>query len=104
MRAYWGAEVELHALLTSALDGDESASRPGSFTSREKAPGTQWIEGWVGPTAGGEEKNSQPLPGPRPPDHRACSTELSWLSFRTCFSYTRNHILYHRCHSEPLVY
>jgi hypothetical protein len=41
--------------LTSALDGGEwSASRPGSFTSRERAPGTHWIGGCVGPTVGAE--------------------------------------------------
>jgi hypothetical protein len=35
--------------LTSALDGGEwSASRPGRYTSRERAPGTHWIGGWVG--------------------------------------------------------
>jgi hypothetical protein len=35
--------------LTSALDGGEwSASRPGHFTPRERAPGTDWIGGWVG--------------------------------------------------------
>jgi hypothetical protein len=33
--------------LTSALDGgDWSASRPGRFTPRERAPGTQWIGSW----------------------------------------------------------
>jgi hypothetical protein len=35
--------------LASALDGGEwSASRPGRFTPRERAPGTHWIVGWVG--------------------------------------------------------
>jgi hypothetical protein len=29
-----------------------SASRPGCFNPREKAPGTHWIGGWVGPRAG----------------------------------------------------
>jgi hypothetical protein len=57
--------------LTSALDGGEwLVSRPGRFTSRERGPGTHWIGGWVGPTAGldaGEEKNSQRLPGLEPP-------------------------------------
>jgi hypothetical protein len=39
--------------LTSALDGGEwPASRPGRFTPRERAPGTHWIGGWVGPRAG----------------------------------------------------
>jgi hypothetical protein len=37
--------------LTSALDeGEWSASRPGRFTPRERAPGTHGI-GWVGPRA-----------------------------------------------------
>jgi hypothetical protein len=36
--------------LTSALDGGEwSASHPGCFTPRERAPGTRWIGFWVGP-------------------------------------------------------
>jgi hypothetical protein len=36
--------------LTSALHGGEwSASRLGRFTPRERAPGTHWIGGWVGP-------------------------------------------------------
>jgi hypothetical protein len=53
IKAYWGVEVELHAFLTSTLDGGEcSASRPGRFTSREKLPGTNWIGGWVGPRTG----------------------------------------------------
>jgi hypothetical protein len=34
--------------LTSALDGEWSALRPGRFTLRERAPGTHWIGGWVG--------------------------------------------------------
>jgi hypothetical protein len=38
--------------LTSALDGGEwSASRPGRFTPRERAPGTHWIGSWMGPRA-----------------------------------------------------
>jgi hypothetical protein len=33
---------------TSALAGGEwSATRPGRFTSWERAPGTHWIGGWV---------------------------------------------------------
>jgi hypothetical protein len=63
-------EVYLHTYLTLALDGgDWSASRPGYFTLRERAPGTHWIGGWVGPRAildMGEDKNSQPPPGIEP--------------------------------------
>jgi hypothetical protein len=36
--------------MTSALVGGEwSASRPGPFTTWERAPGTHLIGGWVGP-------------------------------------------------------
>jgi hypothetical protein len=56
--------------LTSALDGCEwSASHPGRFISRERANGTDWIGGWVGPRVGlnsGEEINPGPLPGLEP--------------------------------------
>jgi hypothetical protein len=49
-------DVQLHTFLTSALTGDEwSASRPGRFTTGERAPGTHWIGGWVDPKAGLED-------------------------------------------------
>jgi hypothetical protein len=35
--------------LTSALVSDWSASRPGRFIPLERAPGTHWMGGWVGP-------------------------------------------------------
>jgi hypothetical protein len=39
-------------LIISVLDGGEwSASRPSLFTPRERALGTHWIGGWVGPRA-----------------------------------------------------
>jgi hypothetical protein len=42
-----------HVFLTSALVGGEwSASRSGRFTPGERAPGTDWIGGWVGPKTG----------------------------------------------------
>jgi hypothetical protein len=44
--------VQLHVFLTSALDGGEwSGSCPSHFTLRERAPGTHWIGGLVGPRA-----------------------------------------------------
>jgi hypothetical protein len=53
MKAYGGVDVYIHIFLTSALAGGEwSASRPGCFTSGERAPGTHWIGGWVDPRAG----------------------------------------------------
>jgi hypothetical protein len=43
-----GVEVQFHAFLTKALDGDEwLTSRPGRFTPEEIAPRTDWIGGWV---------------------------------------------------------
>jgi len=44
MKTYWGVEVQLHAFITSAKDGDEwSASRPGRFIPGEKDPRPHWI-------------------------------------------------------------
>jgi len=62
-------EVQLHAFLTSALDGGTlSASRSGCFTPRETAPDTYWTGGWVDWSGyGGEEKSTQPLPVLLPP-------------------------------------
>jgi len=52
MKMQWGVEVQLHAFLSSAIDGGEwSASRPGRFTPR-KSP---WypLDRWLGgPRAG----------------------------------------------------
>jgi hypothetical protein len=53
MKTYRVVEVYIHVFLTSALvGGDWSSSRPGPFTPGERAPGTHWIGGWVGPRAG----------------------------------------------------
>jgi hypothetical protein len=52
MKSYGGVYVEIHIFLTSALTGGEwLASCPGRFTARERAPGTDWIEGSVDPRA-----------------------------------------------------
>jgi len=60
-------EILLH-VLTTALDGGEwKASRPSRFTTGERARGTSWIGGWVGPRAGLDavtnRKKSVSLPG-----------------------------------------
>jgi hypothetical protein len=44
MKAYWGVDIEIRVLFTSALVGSEwSASRHGRFTPREQTPSTHWI-------------------------------------------------------------
>jgi hypothetical protein len=50
-------EIQLHAFLTSALDGggEWSDSRPGRFTPGERIPYTHWIGGWVDTRARLEE-------------------------------------------------
>jgi hypothetical protein len=53
MKAYGGMDVHIRVFFTSALLGGKcSTSRPGRFTSGERAPGTHWIGGWVDLRAG----------------------------------------------------
>jgi hypothetical protein len=53
MKAYGGVDVQIHAFLTSVLVGGEpAASLPGHLTPGERAPGTNWIGGWVGSRTG----------------------------------------------------
>jgi hypothetical protein len=60
-----GVEVQLHAFLTSALDGGEwSASRTGRFIPRERAPSAHWIRGWLDPRAGLDAVERRKIPSP----------------------------------------
>jgi hypothetical protein len=49
MKAYCGRVAP--RLFDIGGGGDWSASRPGRFTPRERAPGTYWIGDWLGPRA-----------------------------------------------------
>jgi hypothetical protein len=49
MKIYRAAETQLHVFLTSSLDGDEwSVTGPNRYNTRERAPGTNYREEWVG--------------------------------------------------------
>jgi hypothetical protein len=62
MKAYVGVDVWIHIFLTLAIAGGEwSASLPGRFIPRKRAPGTQWIEGWVDPRAGLDDVEKRKL-------------------------------------------
>jgi hypothetical protein len=71
MKAYGGVAVSIPIYVTSVrVRGEWSASRPGRFTPlpppRERAYGTHWIGGWVGPRAGlddVEKRKFLTLPG-----------------------------------------
>jgi hypothetical protein len=53
MKACGEVDVGTHVFLTSALAGGEwSASRPGCFTTGERAPSTHRLGSWVEPRAG----------------------------------------------------
>jgi hypothetical protein len=65
MKAYWGSECIALRILDLALDGDEwSASRSYHFIPRERAPGTHWIGGWLGPRAGLDVVVRRKVPSP----------------------------------------
>jgi hypothetical protein len=61
---YGGAVVKLHAILTLALGGECSASRPGCFTPGERAAGTHSIGGWVGSRASLDAMQETNIPAP----------------------------------------
>jgi hypothetical protein len=80
MKAYGGVEVQIHEILSSALDGDEwSASRNGRFTPRARAPGSHWVGGWMGLRAGLDTVVKIKIPRPcrdSNPEHPARSPAL----------------------------
>jgi hypothetical protein len=66
MKAYGGMDAYIHIFLTSALVGGKwSASRPGRFNPGERAHGTHWIGGWVGPRAGLDDVEKRKFLPPR---------------------------------------
>jgi hypothetical protein len=87
MKAYGGVDVYTHVFLTSApVGGKWSASRPGRFSTGERAAGTRWIGGWVNPRTGLDDTEKWKfLPPPglelRPLGRPARSQSLYRLSY-----------------------
>jgi hypothetical protein len=87
MKAYGEVDVQIHIFLASALVGSEwSASRPGRFSPGERAPGPQWIGGWMGPRAGVDDVDKRKfltIPGLelRPLVRPTCSQSLCQLRY-----------------------
>jgi hypothetical protein len=84
MKAYWGVE-RYSSTLTLTLERCEwSASQPGRFTPTERAPGTNWIGGWMGHRAGLDTvlKRNTPSPSrdsnPRSSSPQRCAIPLSY--------------------------
>jgi hypothetical protein len=52
MKVYGGVDAYIHIFLTSALGGEKwSDSLPRHFIPGDRAPGTNWLGGWVDPRA-----------------------------------------------------
>jgi hypothetical protein len=74
MKAYWEWRYSSTRSLTSAPDGSEwSASRPGRFTPRERAPGTHCIGRRLGPRAVLDAMVKRKIPSPRRESNRRTS-------------------------------
>jgi hypothetical protein len=106
MKVYGGVDVQIHIYLKSALaGGEQSASHPCCFTSRERAPCSHWIGGWVNPRAGLDEVQKRKfltLPGLKlqPLGCPAYSQSLYCLSRLLSFEYKRNSF---KVEGSPLV-
>jgi hypothetical protein len=66
IKTYWEWRYSsTHSLVCELYGGEWSASHPGRFIPRERAAGTHWIIGWVGPRAGLVMVSKRKIPRPR---------------------------------------
>jgi hypothetical protein len=97
--------------------GEWSASRPGRFTSRDKAPGTHWIGGWVGSRAGLDAMRNRKLPSSyRDSKYKSSSPQPStvplsypwkrlWRGYRSIMQrYVKSCLMQFICHSTLLCH
>jgi hypothetical protein len=100
LKTYGGVDMQIHVFFTSALIGGEwSASRPGRFIPRERAPGTHWTGRWVGPRTGLDEAEKRQflnLPGLelRPLRRPAHSQSLYRLSYPGLSTWSQGWFIY----------
>jgi hypothetical protein len=96
MKAYWGSGGVASRILDLGTDGSEwSASLPGRFTPRERAPGTHWLGDWVGCRAGLQSVVRRKIlslcrdwnPQLSNPLAQRCTTDLSQLRSSIVFQY-----------------
>jgi hypothetical protein len=84
-------DVQIHIFLTSGIIGGQwSPLLPGRFTPRYRAPGVHWKGGWVGPSAGLDDREkrtflTQPGLETPAPCRGARSQSLYRLSYPRCF-------------------
>jgi len=64
MRTYEGVELWLHASLLAPYRSEWSASCPGCFTPKERAPGTHCVQGWMGSRASMDTMAKKKIPTP----------------------------------------
>jgi hypothetical protein len=88
LKTYWGSGDKTACIIDVDTRWRWVVSfAPWSLYPREKAPGTSWTGGWVGPRAGPDAVVRRKIPNPSrdsnppiiQPVAQHCTTELSWL-------------------------
>jgi hypothetical protein len=62
MMAHWRSGGIASRILGLGTRWKSSASRPSRFNPRERASGTHWIGGWVGPRGGMDTVSKRKIP------------------------------------------
>jgi hypothetical protein len=92
MKTYWRSGGIAPRILELGTRGEWSTSRPGRFTPRDRAPGTNWIGGWVGPRAGLDAVAKIKVPCP---NRKSNSSRPARSLFTDRLSYLLPHCIRH---------